>query len=277
VLLVNTFDVEPWWTTIPPCVDRAVWGDMPDRSEKPLYHYLDLCDQAGVKCTFFLIGWYAQRFPSRVLEIVRRGHEVGCHSLFHEDVNTLSFTDFFRTTKEAKNILEDVIGGEVLSYRAPSFSFSPKRCSDLLAQLFDLGFRIDSSISTARRIVGGGYSGSDFSYPRSTKDICGVDIFEIPVPGVKILGNEIQVFGGGYLRLTPRYFINHLVRQESYQVLYLHPHDFDINSPSLPNSSLIQNLRRKLNIGDLSLKVKDIFALSDVKSCYQMYSNTRSY
>jgi polysaccharide deacetylase family protein (PEP-CTERM system associated) len=270
MLLVNTFDVEPWWTTVPPCVDTSRWNDMPDRSEAPLQQYMDLCDEAGVKCTFFFIGWYAKRFPQRVAEVVRRGHEAGCHSLFHEDVATLSTAEFRATTREAKALIEDAIGAAVAAYRAPSFSFPPDRCTELLGELSDLGFRIDSSITTAGRIHGGGYDKAHFRGPGSVKDTCGVDIFEVPVPGVAMFGREVQVFGGGYLRLAPRPLLTLLAGQESYQVLYLHPHDFDTDLPPLPNGGALGNLRRRINIGDLRRKVLDLFAVSEVRSCGEL-------
>ncbi len=86
LLLVNSFDVEPWWGTVPPCVSLDRWEDLPDRSETPLIDYLDLCDEAGVKGTFFFVGWMGGRHPQRLGEVVRRGHEVGCHAMFHEDI-----------------------------------------------------------------------------------------------------------------------------------------------------------------------------------------------
>jgi polysaccharide deacetylase family protein (PEP-CTERM system associated) len=272
VLLVNTFDVEPWWATVPPCVDVSRWDELPDRSEASLKRYLDLCDEAGVKCTFFFVGWYGKRFPRFIREVVRRGHEAGCHSLYHEDVATLSMRQFRDGTREAKQMIEDAAGSPVLAYRAPSFSFPPNRSGELLGELADLGFKIDSSICKANRIFGGGFDAKRFAAPASMKDTYGVDVFEVPVPGVSIAGRKLQVFGGGYLRLTPRMLLNRLAERETYQVLYLHPHDFDADLPPLPNRSVIGNLRRRINVGDLRLKVLDLFAAAKVRSCGQLFS-----
>ena len=269
MLLINTFDVEPWWCTVPPCVPNSQWDGVPDRSEEPLRAWLDLCDEAGVKCTFFCLGWYGRRFPQRLREIVRRGHEVGCHSLQHEDVATLSDNEFARTTREAKTMIEDAAGAEVIAYRAPSFSFPPERCRSLLQALHGLGFRIDSSITTADRLYGGGYSRAEFPRPLSLKERYGVDIVEVPVPGVRIAGREVQVFGGGYLRLVPCFALKRLATRETYQVLYLHPHDFDTAVPALPSAGTLPNLRRRLRVGDLRAKVLALFAASQVQSCGQ--------
>jgi polysaccharide deacetylase family protein (PEP-CTERM system associated) len=270
MLLVNSFDVEPWWTSTPQCVDPADWGAMPDRSAGPMSEYLDLCDQAGVKSTFFFIGWYAKTFPERVREVVARGHEIGCHSLLHEDVSTQTTREFRSITTEAKAMIEDAAGVAVEAYRAPSFSFPPARCRELLGELVEMGFRIDSSITTAGRIYGGGHAADDYPGPMHLGESMGLDIFEVPVPGVRIANRELTVFGGGYLRMTPRPLLNHLARREQYQVLYLHPHDFDSDLPSLPNSGAISRLRRKLNVGDIRLKLLDLYAMADVQTCGQL-------
>lgn len=273
MLLVNTFDVEPWWSTVPPSVSLDEWDKLPDRSEVPLRRFLDLCDENGVECTFFFVGWYAKRFPNRVREVVARGHEVGCHSLFHEDVALLSSEEFVATTREAKKILEDVAGEPVISYRAPSFSLPVDRIGEFFQAIHALGFRIDSSVSTASRIYGGGFSSSKFARPCSLSDVYGYDILEVPVPGVGLMGKKVQLFGGGYFRLAPGFFLDHVSKQESYQVLYLHPHDFDRNLPPIPGESRMMNLRRRLNFGDLDRKLRELYNHADVRSCRQLLTS----
>lgn len=274
MILVNSFDVEPWWTTVPPTVDRALWDSMPDRSEAPLMDYLDLCDTAGVRCTFFFIGWYARRFPERIRTVVERGHEAGCHSLWHEDVALMSAADFRASTAEAKAAIEDAAGEAIISYRAPSFSIPADDPTPLLSTLAELGFEIDSSISTAARIHGGGFAASRFPGPMSLKPIYGVDLFEIPVPGVAMLGREVQLFGGGYLRLAPQPLLNAFAAREPYQVLYMHPHDFDADLPDLPGAGRAGNLRRRLRIGDPAAKVLHLLQISDAVGCRELRDRT---
>jgi peptidoglycan/xylan/chitin deacetylase (PgdA/CDA1 family) len=45
---------------------------------------LDLCDAAGVKATFFVIGEKVARHPDLVREIVARGHGLGVHGHRHD-------------------------------------------------------------------------------------------------------------------------------------------------------------------------------------------------
>lgn len=277
MILINTFDLEPWWSTIPPCVPIDDWDNIKERSEAYLFKYLDLCDQASVRCTFFVVGWYAKKFPGRIREIVKRGHDIGCHSLYHEDVAVLETSRFYSTTREAKDIIENVSGAKVDAYRAPSFSFPVNRGREYFQILFDLGFTIDSSVTTAKRIYGGGFDSMKFSKPLSLKELYGVDILEIPVPGVSVFRRELPMFGGGYLRAIPLSVLKYLVSLEHYQVLYIHAHDFDRHTPGIPGGSIISNLRRKINSGDLNIKLLSLYSECKVFSCREFFGVKDEY
>ncbi|MEO6246460.1 MAG: polysaccharide deacetylase family protein [Opitutaceae bacterium] len=63
---------------------REIWltiDDGPDPDDTP--KILDLLDRHGAQATFFVIGERAARWPELVLEIVRRGHEIGHHTHTH--------------------------------------------------------------------------------------------------------------------------------------------------------------------------------------------------
>jgi len=63
---------------------KEVWltiDDGPDPADTP--RILDLLEQHGARATFFVIGERAGRHRDLVAEIVRRGHEVGHHTLTH--------------------------------------------------------------------------------------------------------------------------------------------------------------------------------------------------
>lgn len=61
-----------------------VWltiDDGPDPVDTP--RLLDLLDAAGARATFFVIGQKAERHPELVREMLRRGHQVGNHTMTH--------------------------------------------------------------------------------------------------------------------------------------------------------------------------------------------------
>ena len=51
---------------------------------------LDTLDKYNVKSTFFLVKFWVDKFPHRVVEIHNRGHEIGNHSATHPNMSTLS-------------------------------------------------------------------------------------------------------------------------------------------------------------------------------------------
>lgn len=62
----------------------AAWGD------EFTPHILDTLDKYNVKSTFFLVGFWVDKYPEQVKEIVKRGHEIGNHSSTHPNMTTLS-------------------------------------------------------------------------------------------------------------------------------------------------------------------------------------------
>ena len=76
------------------CVDRSdnkiaisfdcAWGT--EHTEA----ILDAMDFYGVKCTFFAVSFWAEKYPETVKEILSRGHEMGTHSATHSHMNKLT-------------------------------------------------------------------------------------------------------------------------------------------------------------------------------------------
>ena len=76
------------------CVERAdqrcsisfdaAWGA--DNTQK----ILDVLDEYGVKCTFFVVGNWADQYPDTAKAIVAAGHELENHSNAHDHFNALS-------------------------------------------------------------------------------------------------------------------------------------------------------------------------------------------
>lgn len=110
---------------------------------------LDLYDKYGVKTTFFYTGHIAQLYPDVVRMAHERGHEVGSHGLTHEvskAFDVLSPEEQLSHLKQSKQILEDIIGEEVVSFRAPAARVDKK--FPLIMK--EAGFKVDSSVSSQR-------------------------------------------------------------------------------------------------------------------------------
>jgi peptidoglycan-N-acetylglucosamine deacetylase len=110
---------------------------------------LDLYEKYQVKSTFFYTGYIAGLYPEVVRMILKHGHEVGCHGMSHKPENGFDVMPFEKQKKhlsEAKKILEDIAGEEVISFRAPALRVNQHTTRALI----ETGFRIDSSIASQR-------------------------------------------------------------------------------------------------------------------------------
>lgn len=110
---------------------------------------LDLYDRYGVKATFFFTGHIATLYPQVVKMAYDRGHEVGSHGLTHEvsqAFDVLTPDEQLSHLRQSKQILEDIIGDEVISFRAPA-----ARVDEKFPQIMkEAGFKVDSSVASQR-------------------------------------------------------------------------------------------------------------------------------
>ena len=110
---------------------------------------LDIYEQYNIKSTFFFTGHIARLYPEIVKMIVPYGHEVGSHGLSHrkeDGFDIMPLKKQIEHLKESKQILEDITGNEVISFRAPALRVN----KDTAIALNECDFKIDSSIASQR-------------------------------------------------------------------------------------------------------------------------------
>jgi len=116
--------------------------------ERALPRYLDLAAMHAIPTTFFIVA-AAVVTPERkalLRRMVEAGHEIACHSLTHpKDLGHCDPGTLRRETAAAKCALEDIVGTEVVGFRAPGF-FINDRVSEALREA---GFRYSSSVNSA--------------------------------------------------------------------------------------------------------------------------------
>lgn len=98
----------------------ATWGA--DHTDE----LLDILDEHGVKTTFFLAGYWAERFPEYVKKIVERGHEIGNHSYEHPHYNRLSKEEIRNDLQRNHELLQELTGVEAYLFRPPFGEYSDK-------------------------------------------------------------------------------------------------------------------------------------------------------
>jgi len=98
----------------------ATWGA--DQTDE----ILDILDEHGVKTTFFLAGYWAEKYPDYVRKIVARGHEIGNHSYEHPHFNSLSKSRIIEDLKRNHDLLRQLTGTEPFLFRPPFGEYSDK-------------------------------------------------------------------------------------------------------------------------------------------------------
>ncbi|MFX6311261.1 polysaccharide deacetylase family protein, partial [Acinetobacter baumannii] len=85
-------DVEDWFQVgaFETVIDRASWDGLDLRVERNGDAILQMFADAGVKGTFFTLGWVAQRVPALMRRIADEGHEIASHGWDHARVFTLT-------------------------------------------------------------------------------------------------------------------------------------------------------------------------------------------
>ncbi len=236
------FQVSAFWSE----ARRQQWDQYESRVERNTQLLVEQLGKHGIKATFFILGWVAERHPELVKLLSAQGHEVASHGYGHELVTTQSPERFRQDVRVAKRILEDLTGGSVVGYRAPSFSITSETAW-ALSILVEEGYTYDSSIyDRFRRVETGKRPACGFEIATSAGGI-----WEVPPSTLQMLGLQIPVAGGGYFRLFPyaasKSFLRRLESEGAKLVMYLHPWEFDPDQPRMDGSWLSQ-FRHYLNL-----------------------------
>jgi polysaccharide deacetylase family protein (PEP-CTERM system associated) len=252
-----TVDVEDYFhvQAFAGVVARPDWERYPSRVERNTLRLLEIFAQSQVRATFFVLGWVAERFPGLVQAIRNAGHLVGCHGYWHRVIYEGDEMDFRNDVQRARKTIEDIIGTKVTSFRAPSYSITAETLW-AFEVLGEEGFEYDSSIFP---IVHDNYGIPDaprFPYIKRLK--CGRQISEFPPSTLRLLGNNIPVAGGGYLRLFPykltAWAIHHLNKIERQPAMvYLHPWEIDPDQPRI-SASWLSRFRHYNNLDSTETK-----------------------
>ena len=194
-----TVDVEEYFqvAAFERTIIRDSWDTAESRVEFSTGRVLDLFAAQGVRGTFFVLGWIAERHPALVRRIVKDGHELASHGYDHTRVHNFTPEQFRADVVRTKAILEDIGGVQVRGYRAPSYSINAKNLW-ALDVLQETGHVYSSSIYPIRHDLYGMPDAPRFPF-RFRPD----GILEIPVTTVRMGGRNYPCGGGGYFRLLP--------------------------------------------------------------------------
>ena len=253
-----TIDVEDYFqvSAFESSIDRAQWERLPWRVERNTNRILDLFDEAGVKATFFTLGWVAERFPNLVKRIVAEGHELASHGYSHVRVTQQQPGEFRADVDKTKKLLEDVGGVAVQGYRAASYSIGAGNLW-ALDELRLAGYGYSSSIYPVRHDLYGMPEASRFAFRPRGDD----GILEIPITTIRIGNKNLPCGGGGFFRLYPyavsRWALRKVNQAEGQPgMFYFHPWEIDPDQPRQNGIGIKTRIRHYLNLGRMETRLQ---------------------
>jgi len=274
-------DVEDWFHVqafshiYPP----STWDEQRTRILGNVIRTLEILDEYEAKATFFMLGWVAEKFPEVVLLIAERGHEIASHSQYHRLVYNLDRDSFKRDLEKSIANIRAAANVDVRGYRAPSFSIRPEM--DWVWEVFsECGIEYDSSVFPIRHDTYGSPRSPRFAYRISPSEH--ISILEIPPSTTRILGVNVPVAGGGYLRMFPYWFIRHSVRKLNRSgraaMLYFHPWELDHHQKRI-DAGTKSRVRHYTNLKAFDSKLRRLlsdFRFSTIEEVFLRHENTQS-
>lgn len=240
-------------------IDKGDWNRLDYRVEANVEHILASFDAAGVKATFFTLGWVAEKSPAMLRRIVDAGHELASHGYDHARVFHMDAADFAADLARAKGLLEDAGGVAISGYRAPSFSIDKKTpwAHHILAEA---GYAYSSSVAPVVH--------DHYGWPDSPRfawcPVPGAPLIELPVTTARLAGRTLAAGGGGFFRLLPYAFSRWAVAQVNAlgepAMIYFHPWEIDVDQPRVTAAPIKSRLRHYSRLAAMLPKLERLIA-----------------
>lgn len=256
---VFTMDVEAFSHT--ECVRNAEYdadADLMDGFDA----YIRILEDNGIKSTLFTVGTLAPKIADRLHRCMKNGHCLALHSYDHIAPMEQTPEVFRAQTRKAKQALSRQFNTPVVGYRAPCFSMDARR----LEILRELGFHYDSShldflpashtvkldLSSFRKLRDGIFRKDGF--------------YEFGLAKQRLLGFDLPISGGGYVRLGKWDVMKGLIRRHihtcDYYVFYLHPFELTMEAvPKIKGLKFYDRLYLHAGIKSYAGKIRQIIEM----------------
>jgi len=260
---VLSFDVEEYFqveSARRAGITAEHWDRFERRLEPQVELLLELLAEARVRATFFVLGWVARNQPGLVRRISQAGHEIASHGLTHRMLTNITVQQFRSELADSRKLLEDLTGECVAGYRAATFSItrSTAWAFDVLAEA---QYRYDSSVYPVRHDRYGVPDAPRWAH--IAVGPAGGSVLEIPPLTVRLLGVNLPVGGGGYLRLLPYPLLGRAVRSAQRKgqaaMIYLHPWELDPAQPVMAMPATLR-WRHRVNLDKTAGKLRRLLA-----------------
>ena len=91
----------------------AAWGA--DKTQG----IIETLKEYNASATFFLVGFWVDKYPEMVKELFDSGIEIGCHSNTHPDLTKLSYDEIKNEIELCSNAIEKITNQKVELFRCP--------------------------------------------------------------------------------------------------------------------------------------------------------------
>lgn len=98
----------------------ACWGA--DHTPK----ILEILKNNNIKTTFFLTGFWLEKYPDMVKKISQEGHEIGNHTYTHPHLNTLSEEGIRKEIEKTHHLIKEISGQDAALFRPPFGEYNNK-------------------------------------------------------------------------------------------------------------------------------------------------------
>ena len=187
---------------------------------------LDWLNENKTYATFFVVGEILEEIPELIDQIKENGHEIGFHTMTHKKLHEIKTKEKFEMELEK---FRNIVGKDVKGFRAPTFSLDAST-SWAIDCLKEFGYSYDSSIVPVKTKMYGLSKAEIYPYKISSSSLEKHDskseIWEFPLMKTKILGKNIPVGGGFYLRTLPTKIVQNSINQYNKKnkpaIMYIH-------------------------------------------------------
>ena len=129
---------------------------------------LEIMQKNDVRCTFFAVQFWVEKYPEYVKKIVAAGHEMGTHSRTHSYMSKLSESEIRDELTTSSAAIEKLTGKKVALFRPPYGDYDNlliDTCNDM--GIYPIQWDVDSldwknlsATEIAMRVINGAKNGS---------------------------------------------------------------------------------------------------------------------
>jgi len=250
-------------------IGEKQWSRFENRLNKNVGNTLSLFRRFNINATFFSLGWIADNYPEIIRTIVAEGHEIASAGYWARSVHEMKPQEFREDIRRSSNALERAGANKIIGYRS-AFKWIKKEDLWALDILAEEGYFYDASYRPAWiSIKEKPFHKFAHKYPTRTSSI-----WEFPTSTSSILGLNVPISGGSYIRQIPHFFMFHYFKKwcketEAPFVLYFHPWELDAQQPEITAVGRFSRIRQYRNLGKMELILPTYFKEGSFQSISQ--------